>query len=375
MRYKKKRIQRMNYGRSSRHKMVSLMLEFGLVTTAGLKVLDGSLITYQRMLTRLKKEGVASSVGTRCGGMGTYLVDVANKGSEYLRSMGPMSFYAYNESKGLIEYAWRSDDVGKKKRAFRTSEVAMMFYASDIPTRIQDKIALEDMDKENRVASYYSLRECKKYYEQIKGVALEHNANARMLGVYNTSYDIYPVYKAEEGVIKAYSSEQYACNLLQEIFLPDIRLQGLPSCIFFYEEDKVASSIISPNPKWRELTTNLITSKTDYYDHIYLMSYSRESRELLQRMSAPDWRSKLIQEVIPTEHLAKKSPVEYADAFYDNCLEYVFCIPDAKVFSRFLTLAKQRQRPELFRIYCYPHQEALVRSLLSPRECQVVVVS
>ncbi len=374
MQCRKKRIQKPNFARSSRHEMVQLMLEFGIVTTAGLKMLDGSLKTHQRMLTKLKKEGLASSVGTAHGGCGTYLVDVANKGSDYLRDMGNMSFYSYNEVKSLTMRAQRQDDSTTKRRVFRASEVAMMFYASGIPTLNGEKRLLEDIDKSYRTDSYYSVLECKRYYERIKDVSAGHNANARMLGVYNTASNVYPVYKAEGKMIRVYATERYACNLIQELFFPEMRIQGLESCIFFYEDDKVAADMIMPNPQLKELTTTLLTSKTDYYEHIYLLPYRRESQPLLRQMGKDNWRWEFIKTILPPEHLARKSPVEYADAIDGNCLEYVFCIPDAKTFSRFITLTHQRQNPDFFRVYCYPYQEPLVRSLVKAGECQLVVV-
>ena len=123
-----------NYGeKTTRGKLVKIMLSEGLITSEGIQVIEGNRIRNQRALKRMKDEGIAESVYVGRGSKGTYLVGVENKGQEYLEQM-PVGYYKKYKEKGIENYRrlLKTNDAAVNQRAVRNSNAVCMMHGAGV---------------------------------------------------------------------------------------------------------------------------------------------------------------------------------------------------------------------------------------------------
>lgn len=383
-----------NYGKGSRHELIKLMLGLGMVTTTGLQILDGTTNKWKRMLCQLKKENLCASTTARRGCNATYLVNVIEKGQEYLAEMPIGYFKEYNEV-GKLQYRKMQNRTGdmasmqKRERAMRTNEVQLMFYASAVPVLWDEKKPLSDFDTKSRKGAYYTGIELKRGNiarddsEDSYGMSVRPGnlPASRYLGVYTTPQSIYPVYKIEDKILR-YSDKVEAYGIsfikkkLYDVDTESDRIVDIKSeALLFYSSEKAVGRMMDPPFKKEDSQKKYLTVETPLYRKIFALPYSIDSQPLLHFMSEADWEDRIIRMTLPEGHCLKGKPTIPCDAIYDGCCELVFCVPEIIRLARFASIARTVAAPEKFRVYCYSWQERLVREVLDDGVAQIVTVN
>ena len=376
--------------------MIKLMLGLGMVTTTGLQVLDVTQNKWKRMLCQLKKEKLCASTTARRGCNATYLVNVVDKGQDYLEEM-PIGYYKeYNEiGRGQIKKMQnRGKDMAsaqRRERAMRTNEVQLMFYASSIPVLPDEKVPVSSIDTSSRKAAYYTGIELKRgkvtedrpneeKADDGTGKRADRLPSSRCLGIYSTAHTIYPVYKIEDKVLR-YSDkiEQYGFEMIKKkLYDTETEVKKITDmkgeALLFYASAEAAGRMIDPPFAKEDSKRKYLTVETPLYRKMFALPYTVEAQPLLCFMQEEDWEDRIRKMVLPEGHELKGRPTIPCDAIYGDCVELVFCIPDIIRLSRFAASARTAADPSLFRIYCYSWQEKLVRTVLDDSMAQIVVV-
>lgn len=351
---------------SHTHKLISLLAIVGEFPMRSVGIL-GSVRSWKALISNLAKPQIFSFPDSD-DGMQCRLLTITGKGKlksirlyrgamPVLERVSPELYWYYAEHFLKNNFSGDEEHVERNHRVAEAVAMCLVSGIEILPHRLPVLRADQFQKLSFEKACFYVGKDLKKL-----DIEMKKTMYARMVGALFCPSDVYPVYNSRnalmkwngKGEFKALISIQDICNV--NTAYPQIRsavLMGMdyPIALRTLEEAK--------------RTAKLDLRFDGIYRHIHFVPMTPLGKRLLQLMTLPNWKEKLLELLFdPEDRAYDRGHFEY-DALVDGKYVYSFLDSDISRLSRFRI--GMRDERDSCQVLCYPEQVSLLRSYLGDK--------
>ena len=373
-----------DYSRGTRrYKIVKSLFSLGACPYTAFQYIDENFEMVRRIIRKMVTDGQVLQRKTNTGRF--FILSEYNSLPEDMKAAFSPELMDYYQT---IAIKNREDLYHKKEKIQRIKDLAdasMLFQSMTEHSYIFDKPFLLDPDStlENTYC-YYTSKEIKDadggFYHDIVGPDVTGKAHknvtgSRIIGVYITGHATwFNIYELENKTIVWSSNAERNMQRHVKSVMASKKLNGSEEgAVFFYGNDSAPAAVFTEDPFREVRRKHLSVDRT--YDHMYFLPRDRNGFLIMQMMSLPDWRYRIMKQHIPAEYLL--SEVSQFDGMdRENGIIYCdFCVPDlVSLKSAYLAVSTGSWKGKL-EIFCYDIQESFVKEAFSEIDANITTVS
>jgi len=353
------------YNQGIRREILELTQLCGAIPYKAMEMLNINIRCLHYKINDMEKEGLIC-VDKRKNNWMVYLNEASEKTREIAEKYIDKNYRAYykNNNKNDEKHRMTSGEESKMLRAKCNNEVIIFFRG--IRTMLGPYV--ESLSQTVSAPSYYSLRDikiylCEKFNTDITDSTILRSA--RITGIYLTKSESFAIYYSP------YMTTLYTADT-------EYQIQSQIERILSNQDDKKirhlnTAIVMDKNRAIIELIETDISKKSrkngieQVYKEIYAIPCDKNGQKMVQIMSLPDWKQKLINDFELT--LDKSEEITAAAGGYDgydaenDIYTYLFCKPEIKTFRTFINRARKTNCPKKYRVICFDFQKDLVKEL------------
>ena len=354
-----------NYRSGNRLKILQALYTTTVIAYRDLQLFEGQTLMTQRMVVRMKKEGLLEVIKTACGKAITVVEEEQEKYIQYLASEY-MEYY--QNSKG--ELSKSLSKRSRMERLLKNSEILIMMHMGNIPSYPDENSGLPEKISDGYIG-YHGSVEIKKegnYHvtTEVTQDGMKKVLGSRINGVEISPGGVYAVYNISNHLIEWDKGTEVKMSNHINRLLADryeiTRKRNINCLLISHNMELFAKVITNENNTRRKRERKLLN--IDYaYDNVYGIPANKSGIDMLRIMSKENWNEIMNQMLL--------GDIEPRDDFSIPCEGYkeedgyilLFCNSNLTKLKLFLKRACNRRPDELFTIYCFDFQLPLLMKL------------
>lgn len=360
---KKTQVKRRDYGKGTRHEIITLALACGCLPYRRLALLGMNTKTVRKKIHEMCNEGVME-IYHKDDVWLAGIKDYAEKNEEYRNGVDG-KLHRYYARFGMPDYKrarYAKDADGA--RVIKNAESYMFMYGVGLNCVLGEKISLRsqnETDFEKMRNSYYTSREVKGYdhYTADKGTD-NVLSTTRINGLVVCDGGTYPVYHTGNSTQKYTRSGEKKIEVYINRMLTMKKKAPLRGAILLATNLKTYKDIIIP--KTRQIGDQL-SNMEGVYEHVYGFTLDEEGQRMMRLLRIPDWDTVVYEEMLGMERRNGRTGIMECDGQRGNVYYFCYCVPDIKRFKMFLRRAELEKDKSRYRIFCFDTQETFLKEV------------
>lgn len=360
---KKSKVKRRDYGKGTRHEIMTLALACGCLPYKRLALMGLNTRTVRKKIHEMCKEGVMEIYHKNEVWLAG-IKDYAEKSAEYEKGIDS-KLHRYYKQFGMSDYKrakYCADIDGAK--VIKNAESYLFMYGAGLNCVLGQKISLRNQKAEEYEKlrnSYYTTREIKGYdsYKDEKGTDNVISAT-RINGLVISDGGSYPLYHTGGSTQKYTRSGEKKIEVYINRMLAQKNKPPIKGALLLTTNPKTYKDTIVP--KTRQIMEQL-SYMEGVYDHVYGLTLDADGQKMLRLLSTPNWDNLMYEEMLGEKWTRNKVGIIDCDGQDGTAYYFCYCVPDIKRFKMFLHCAELEGNRNKYRILCFDTQESLIKEV------------
>ncbi len=255
-----------------------------------------------------------------------------------------------------------SGDPLRIDRHHRVAEAAAMFMGAGVEFRPYLLPPLQKSERRRVVqdgCSFYLSRNLKCTSDAVPEAT--KTLFSRIVGGAFFNNEVYAVYNTRNALMKWLGKSEFKILYeLTELARMNALVETVDSAILFGQSYDIALRSIADMDKHRRLYFRF----NGVYQHIHFLTLDAFGIRLLKLMTLPNWKTRLREAMFGEDCLNEQYTVD-CDAYIDNT--YLFSHLDGDLARLLRVRDAILMEPQRYRVFCFPEQLSLVRTVLSDK--------
>ena len=354
----------------TRHTIIQLMLITGLITPKSYKLFNAPERTVNKCIAEMKKEQVIEKSKNGAVFENINISNYRFNYENYFKNVFPKPDLAYFDHTGKRDIRRAKNSKGKNiadaHRVIRNAEIMTIMYAAGIrvlPSEKNYMISRRNIDD----SVYFQAREIKTY-SGYKDDVIEDESNGqiavhatRVNGTLLTEGENYMVYHMGK------TMKNWTVN-------GEFKLKNYVSTVLARYDTKgtceVNSSILFAYDLMMFMKLLEFDKKSNYnieligeiYDHVYVLPYDCNGRDMLRLMQDKDWDVSFKEYLYDSPIIEDRNLHIVCDYVDHEVYVFIFCVPDLNRFKSFRRAAMNYNNKSQFQVFCFDFQREFVEA-------------
>lgn len=360
---KKSKVKRRDYGKGTRHEIMTLTLACGCLPYKRLALMGLNTRTVRKKIHEMCDEGVMEIYHKNEVWLAG-IKDYAEKKAEYEKGI-ESKLHRYYMQYGMSDYKrakYSAENDGT--RIIKNAESYMFMYGSGLNCMLGEKVSLrnqKEMDYEKLRNSYYTAREIKGYDSYTDEKSTDNVISAtRVNGLVISDGGSYPVYHTGSNIQKYTRSGEKKMEVYINRMLAKKKKAPIKGAVILATDLKAYINTIIP--KTRQVM-EVLSHMEGVYEHVYGLNLDVDGQKMMRLLSTANWDSMIYKEMLGQKWMPNKTGVIDCDGQENGIYYFCYCVPDIKRFKLFLRRAELDGNRDKYRILCFDTQEALIKEV------------
>lgn len=357
-----------NYKRGNRLKIIKALYATMGIAYRDLQLFEGQTLMTQRMVVRMKKEGLIEVTKTACGKVITLAEDQQEKYIQYLTGE-----YLESYRNNKPELSKSLNNERRMERLLKNSEIQIMMHMGGVPSYPDENVGLPEILLLDYIG-YHGSKEIKKESNYQVDVDYTNDGMKKILGsringMLASPGGIYAVYNISNHLIEwDKGTEVKMSNHIERLLANryEVQQKRKINCLLItHNIETLAKVITNENDERKKKGKRKHTLlNIDYaYDNVYGIPANKSGIDMIRIMSSPNWndimRHALLWDIEPCEDYS----IPCAGYKEEDGYVLLFCDGNLTMLKLFLKRACNRRPDEVFTIYCFDFQLPLLVKL------------